>query len=142
MAFKLNFYTDALAVRNPDRVRQLLGYADRTEYLEKERRHYMRHQCHEMWLSPQINWDGKLLGCSRNIWEGYAGNVFEEGLLNCINNEKMQYARQMLMGRNPLRPDMPCMKCGVFRSMVEYNNWITESELQEQSKGCGGCTGG
>jgi MoaA/NifB/PqqE/SkfB family radical SAM enzyme len=134
MSFKLNFYANALAVQNPDRVRRFLGYADRIEYLEREHRHYMRHQCYEMWLRPQINWDGKLLGCSRNMWGVFAGNVFEEDLLSCINNEKMRYAREMLMGRKPPRQDMPCMRCGVFRSMVEYDNWITKSELQEQTK--------
>lgn len=142
MSFKLNCYTDALRVKNPDRVRRFLGYADRTEYSERERRHYMRHQCYEMWLSPQINWDGKLLGCSRNIWGIYVENVFEEDLLSCINNEKMRYAREMLMGRKPLRQDMPCARCGVFKTLVEYDNWITESELQEQSKGCDGRVGG
>jgi hypothetical protein len=142
MSFKLNFYTDALGVQNPDRVRRLLGYADRTEYLEREHRHYMRHQCYEMWLNPQINWDGKLLGCSRNMWGVYARNVFEEDLLSCINNEKMQYGREMLMGRKPLRQDMPCVRCGVFKTLVEYDNWITESELQEQSKGCDNRAGG
>ena len=142
MLFKLNFYTDVMKVRDPDRVRRHLGYADRTEFMGRERQHYKRHQCYEMWLSPQINWDGKLLGCSRNIWGVFGGNVFEEGLLNRINNEKMQYAREMLMGRKPPRQDMPCMRCGVFKSLVEYDNWITESELQEQNKGCDGSVGG
>lgn len=142
MSFKLNFYTDALTVQDPDRVRRFLGYADRTEYLERERRHYMRHQCYEMWLSPQINWDGKLLGCSRNMWGVYAGNAFKEDLMSCINNEKMRYAREMLTGRKPPRQDIPCTRCGVFKTLVEYDNWITESELQGQSRGCDGRAAG
>jgi hypothetical protein len=131
MLFKLNFYTDALIVQNPDRVRKYLGYADRREYMEKEGHHYKRHQCYEMWLQPQINWDGKLLGCSRNMWGVYAENVFEEDLVRCLNNEKIRYGRDMLMGKVPARQDMPCMQCGVFRSMTEQGNWITEPELLE-----------
>jgi len=92
-------------------------------------RHYMRHLCYEMWLSPQINWDGKLLGCSRNFWGSYAEDVFQAGLLESINNEKMRYARAMLMGQRPLRPDMPCGRCGVFQSMGQFGTWITEEEL-------------
>ena len=130
--FKLNFFPDAMPVYNRDRVRQFVDYADRREYLEKEGVHYKRHQCYELWLSPQINWDGKLLGCSRNMWGVFGSNVFESGLMDAINNEKICYAREMLMGRLPAREDMPCMKCTVYQSMVQYNNWITEKELEDR----------
>ena len=131
IAFKLNFFSNALPVQNRDKIRRYIGYADRAEYLEKEHQHYMRHLCYEMWLSPQINWDGKLLGCSRNFWGVYADNVFGSNLTSCINNEKMTYTRAMLMGHKPLRDNMPCRKCGVYKSMLEYGNWITDSELYD-----------
>jgi hypothetical protein len=130
ICLKLNCFPDALPVYNHDRVRQLVGHADRREYLEKEKRHYHRHECYGLWLSPQINWDGKFLGCCRNMWGVFGGNVFESGLMDAINNEKTRYAREMLMGRLPAREDMPCMKCGIYQSMVQYNNWITEEELE------------
>ncbi len=130
ICFKLNYFPDALPVYNRDRVRQFVGYADRREFLEKEEKHYWRHECYGLWLNPQINWDGKLLGCSRNMWGVFGGNVFESGLMDAINNEKTRYAREMLMGRLPAREDMPCMKCAVYQSMVQYNNWITEKELE------------
>lgn len=128
--FKLNFFPDAMPVYNRDRVRQFVDYADRREYLEKEGVHYKRHQCYELWLSPQINWDGKLLGCSRNMWGVFGSNVFESGLMDAVNDEKISYARGMLMGRLPAREDMPCMKCAVYQSMAQYDNWITEKELE------------
>lgn len=128
---KLNWYTDFFPVANRERVRQLMGYADRKEYLELEDKHCMRHQCYEMWHNPQINWDGKLLGCSRNFWGYYEENVFEAGLRASMNNEKIQYVREMLMGNQPHRPDIPCTNCGVYRSMVNKDNWITEQELAE-----------
>ncbi len=128
--FKLNFFPDAMSVYNRDRVRQVIGYADRKEYLEKEEKHYCRYKCYELWLSPQINWDGKLLGCSRNIWGVFGSNVFESGLMDAINSEKIRYARAMLMGRAPAREDMPCMKCGIYQSMAQYGNWITEKEIE------------
>ena len=128
--FKLNFFPDAMPVHNRDRIRQLVGYADRREYLEKEEKHYQRYQCYELWLSPQINWDGKLLGCSRNIWGLFAENVFESGLMSAINNEKIRYAREMLMGRSPAREDMPCLRCAIYQSMAQNGNWITEKEIE------------
>ena len=126
---KLNVSPNAMGVQNRDRVRQLVGYADRAEYLEKERKHYYRQQCYELWNSPQVNWDGKLLGCSRNIWGIFAENVFQSDLASCINNEKMQYARRMLMGQAPAREDMHCLKCSVYKSMAESGEWITATEI-------------
>ncbi|MBF8278284.1 MAG: Radical protein [Candidatus Brocadiaceae bacterium] len=131
ISFKLNFFPDAMPVYNRDRVRQIVDYADRREYLEKEGVHYKRHQCYELWLSPQINWDGKLLGCSRNMWGVFGGNVFESGLMGAINNEKIRYAREMLMGRVPARGDMPCMKCSIYQSIATSGNWITEKEIKD-----------
>lgn len=127
---KLNCFSDIMPVYNRDSVRQFVGYADRREYMEKEKMHYQRHECYALWLSPQINWDGKLLGCCRNKWGVFGGNVFESGLMDAINNEKIRYAREMLMGRLPAREDMPCMKCAVYQSMAQYDNWITEKELE------------
>lgn len=127
---KLNCFPDALPVHNRDRVRRYVGYADRREFLESEEKHYMRHECYELWLSPQINWDGKLLGCRRNMWGVFGSNVFESGLMDAINNEKIRYAREMLMGRLPAREDMPCMRCGIYQSMVQSGNWVTEKELE------------
>jgi hypothetical protein len=128
---KLNWYTDIMPVANREHIRHLTGHADRKEYLEQEDKHYMRHQCYEMWHRPQINWDGKLLGCSRNFWGNYEENVFETGFQASINTEKIQYVREMLMGNQPHRPDTPCTNCGVYHSMVEKDNWITEHELAE-----------
>ncbi|MBF0526850.1 MAG: radical SAM protein, partial [Deltaproteobacteria bacterium] len=84
--FKLNFFPGGLPVQNRDRIRQYLGYADRAEFMQQKRRHYCRRQCSEMWQRPQINWDGKLLGCCRNIWGSYADNMFEADLVSCVNN--------------------------------------------------------
>jgi MoaA/NifB/PqqE/SkfB family radical SAM enzyme len=131
MAYKLNFYPSMMPVQDREKVRRLLGYADRHEYMQQEQKHYMRAQCYEMWFNPQVNWDGKLLGCSRNFWGDYAANAFEGRLLEHVNNEKMRYARAMLTGQQPERADIPCVHCGVYRSMRTYNQWITSQELAE-----------
>jgi hypothetical protein len=128
---KLNWSPEFMSVQNREKARQEIGYADRTEYLEQEAVHYKRQQCYEMWHSPQINWDGKLLGCSRNFWGYYEKNIFETGFLASINNEKIQQVREILMGSEPTSADFPCLNCGVFHSMLEKNNWITKQELAE-----------
>ncbi len=79
--------------------------------------------CSQMWNSPQINWDGKMLGCCENYWGDY-GNVFEEGLAEVLNGEKMNYARKMLTGQAPARKDIPCTSCPYYHSMLKDGRWL------------------
>lgn len=66
--------------------------------------------CAQFWSNPQIHFDGKLLGCCCNLW-GDFGNVFEEGLKECIESKKYQDVIKMLLGRKNITSDMPCLKC-------------------------------
>ncbi|MDM7985980.1 MAG: cupin domain-containing protein [Smithella sp.] len=114
-------------VRNRDLIRRESGIdcADRQEYFEKHGAHYLQKvSCGQLWDPPQIHADGRLLGCSINYKLDY-GNVFEDGLLECLNNEKINYARQMLMGLKPPREDIPCSTCFFYqtkRSYVDYDS--------------------
>lgn len=129
---KLNYSTEAftLSVQQRESVRQSLGYADREDYLEKGGRSYLTEACYHLWYDPQIRWDGELLGCACNNFWPFPGNVFDEGLILCINGEKMSYAREMLMGRKPPREDIPCVQCDGYKSMVRFRSWITEADIQ------------
>lgn len=109
-------------IRDRERIRRESGTdcADRQEYFEKHGERYLQKvSCGQLWESPQIHADGRLLGCSINFKQDY-GNVFEEGLLECINNEKINYARQMLMGMKPPREDIPCSTCVYYQTMRSY----------------------
>ena len=106
-----------------------LGVASREEYREKYGEEYvLRSCCLEMWKSPQINYDGRVLGCSLNHWADY-GNAFKYGLLKSINNEKINYAREMLMGRSESKEGVPCTNCKYYKKMKENNDWITAKEV-------------
>ena len=129
ICFHLNRVPGFFPVQDRDMVRRYVGHADRGEYLTGKGKGYMRHKCYQMWTKPHIGWDGKLFGCSTNIWGVYADTVFDENLVSCINNEKMQYARDMLMGSKPPRTDIPCLKCFIYQDILEYSNWITEGEV-------------
>src|SRR5436190_14078523 len=63
--------------------------------------------CGQMWDAPQVNWDGKLLGCCCNNMGDY-GNVFESGLEAALSGERYGYAKRMLLGLEPPRADIPC----------------------------------
>ena len=89
----------------------------------------MRHLCYQMWNYSQINWDGRLLGCCRNLESAYVDNVFETGLVDAVNCERMESARRALTGSAPPPPDLPCVGCDQYKAMAEGNNWIRESEI-------------
>ncbi len=70
--------------------------------------------CAQMWDAPQVNWDGKLLGCCFNDIADF-GNAFEAGLGPLLRSERYRYARRMLVGRAPPRADIPCTTCPLYR---------------------------
>ena len=97
-----------------------LGVATKEEFEQKNAEGYI-FVCNQLWRSPQINWDGKLLGCCVNTW-GDFGNVFEEGLENCLKSEKYIYTKKMLIGREKARDDIPCSKCPTYWSQIHLND--------------------
>ena len=50
---------------------------------------------------------GTVLGCCRNFWGHFGGNAFRDGLLPAVNSEGMRLARDMLLGRDAGRPEIP-----------------------------------
>ncbi|MBI2571583.1 MAG: hypothetical protein HYV63_31620 [Candidatus Schekmanbacteria bacterium] len=79
--FKLSWSSSYSPIRDEERVRAAIGFADRAEWLVSVGRYYYRHQCYQMWCSPQVNWDGKFLGCTRNVYRAYDGNVFAKDFM-------------------------------------------------------------
>lgn len=100
------------------------GAATRTEYRKRHKHDYMQAICHQLWDMPQINWDGKVLGCCANCWGDFGGNAFRDGLIPSLNNEKMTYARMMLRGQKPSRSDIPCASCHIYLGMRAQGLWL------------------
>ncbi len=69
--------------------------------------------CHQVWDAPQVNWDGQLLGCCFNNSRGF-GNAFDTPLAELLVGDDYRYLQLMLVGRAPLRKDMPCIGCRLF----------------------------
>ncbi len=85
--------------------------------------------CGQLWHGPQVSPNGKVLGCCMNISSSNYGNVFESGLEECINGEKMQYARAMVLGKKPSRSDIPCSRCLRYIAMNERNTWLSNRDI-------------
>lgn len=128
---KLNLYEEFSPVKNEELIRKEtgLGVASRSEYYEKYGKSYMQDIiCRQLWLKPQINWDGRILGCCHNYW-GDFGNAFESGLSNGLNGTQINYARQMLLGKVEAKEGIPCTTCDRYKAMQKNGSWLKESEV-------------
>lgn len=111
---KLNHTPRLFPVTDPEFVAREsgLGVSSRTEYKQRKRSEYS-FPCGQLWDNPQINWDGKMLGCCVNKF-GDFGNVFSDGLQTVLRGEKMCYAQLMVTGKVPPRKDIPCYRCKIY----------------------------
>lgn len=107
-------------IQNMEFVKKEIGVSNPEEWEAKDGPSYFI--CRELWLRPQINWDGKLLGCCANYTCDF-GNVFEIGLRACLLNSQYQYMKKMLCGRVPERQGIPCVGCQ-YRRRVNYYDMI------------------
>jgi MoaA/NifB/PqqE/SkfB family radical SAM enzyme len=132
MGFQLKLaWGDFSPVKDKDFVAAQLGYplTTRDEFRDATGRNYMDHLCHQLWNQPQINWDGKMLGCCRTFWSDFGGNVFKDGFQVAFNGEKMQYARAMLEGTAEPREDIPCTTCSIYIDRRNSKRWVTDQGI-------------
>jgi MoaA/NifB/PqqE/SkfB family radical SAM enzyme len=83
--------------------------------------------CRQLWSSPQINWDGRLLGCCCAYTEDFGVNVFETGLKEAIKTENYKYAKKMLEGKIDIQKNMkniPCVNCSKYKTMKATGKYI------------------
>ncbi len=130
---KLSWNDDFSAVKDKAAVAKLsgLGVASRKEFKEKYGRSYMQGICQQLWALPQINWDGKVLGCCRNFWGDFGANAFTDGLEQAVNSERMAYAREMLLGEKPPRGDIPCTTCEIYLGMQADNHFFSFGQRRQ-----------
>jgi quercetin dioxygenase-like cupin family protein len=56
--------------------------------------------------------------------------VFEKGLDAVLNGEKMNIARDMLMGKQEAKEGIPCSTCKVYRGIKQDQAWVTEKDIE------------
>ncbi len=115
---KLNARADYAPVKNKDFLRQVTvsHSATREEYQEQYGTS-VGLSCHELWTSPQINWDGSMTGCCANLF-GSMGNVFEEGLETVMKSGRYITMKKVVMGISAASNDIPCSQCPIYLSEV------------------------
>ncbi|MCX5679798.1 MAG: SPASM domain-containing protein [Candidatus Omnitrophica bacterium] len=125
---KLNWNEKAFPVKDLEFVRKEIKYASREERWQKTHRLYMP-ACGLLWTSPQINWDGKLLGCTENKWCDF-GNVFDLGLAKCMHNPRYLYMKKMLLALEKPEDDIPCLKCFKYKEVQLLSPRFRDLELR------------
>ena len=128
---KLSWDPEFSPVMNETLLKREIGAANREEYKERFGVDYLQAICYELWNCPQINWDGRVLGCCRNFWGDFGANAFEDGLLASVNSPNMRYARQMLLGKNPAKDGIPCSSCTVYEAMRAQGRWLQRRQVSE-----------
>lgn len=111
-----------------------LGVASRREYLARYGQDYVeRGCCRSLWTAPQINYDGRVLGCPINYWADFS-NAFAEGLDRVMNGQAMHQARAMLMGKIEPVEGLPCTACKVYHAMRRDQAWITDEDVRPERR--------
>lgn len=138
---KLSWDPHFSPVKDREMIRNETGAATREEYRQLHGVDYKQSLCRKLWDQPQINWDGRILGCPRNFWAEFGGNAFKDGLLHSINSERIRYARKMLRGKKGAVPDIPCSTCDIYLSMQQNKTWLVKQPLLSPSRVLGGLSG-
>lgn len=128
IAFKLTWDDDYIPKNREMLIKETgLKFLTRKEMFESEKKLYNYEMCLQLWKSPQINYDGRLLGCCSVYTDDFGVNVFEIGLKRAINSKNYKYAKKMLEGKADIpenKENIPCVNCGIYKKMKETGLYI------------------
>jgi hypothetical protein len=103
--------------------------ATRAAFRDRSGRPLMSGICRQLWREPQFNWNGDFLGCCRNFWGNFGGNVLEDGMASTFQNPKVRRARRLLMGKKVRADDLPCVTCDLYLDMKAAGRFITAEQI-------------
>ena len=76
--------------------------------------------CEDLFVNPQINWNGNLFGCCMYLGKNFGVNVFKDGLLKALNHQNVLYAKQMVTDfSTPPKENILCSDCFVYKAIKE-----------------------
>lgn len=128
--FKLNDVKEEFVPYNRNELSRITGlnFFTKEEWREHNDRDYMTPLiCQHMFFSPQINWDGRLLGCGAVFQSDWKVNVFREGLEAGLNCPPYRAAVIGLLGGNStIDPDSPCGRCRDYKPLqVQTREYVS-----------------
>ncbi len=113
MMYKLD-RRGGLHPKDPERLFKITGLQGvfSTDY-DRCQQDYNSTFCAQLIFSPQINWDGRLLGCCTVFQTDWGCNVFQEGFLPCINRQQYRETITSLLRGSQCNTQSPCAACSV-----------------------------
>lgn len=134
---RFNWDASYSPVRNPEETRREIGksFIRKTLGGGVEARRNVEKQpsvayCTQFWCQPQINWDGRLLGCCVNHFRDY-GNVFTGNLDELMAQEEYRITRDILLGKRVPDQSSPCFSCTFYEKL--YPSFNRENPPQSYS---------
>ena len=127
MQFSQNCVQKYSPIKNSEKVYKLTGIKDANSkydvYLENYKNGYPWFFCLDLFYYPSINFNGDLFGCCVLFDKSFKVNVFKQGLLEALNNQKVLYAKLMLTDLSTKRKysDIPCNNCDYYKKLKKYN---------------------
>ena len=67
--------------------------------------------CSDLLFHPQINWDGRLLGCCQIYKSDWNMNAFDSGFLTVVNSDTYRKTLASILEISPVTADIPCRTC-------------------------------
>ena len=92
--------------------------------------------CSQLWLEPQINWDGRFMGCNvNNSYFFDNANLFEIPLSEYLKRPIIKNTKQMLMGQSCSGECNPyCQRmCYHYTVMKAKKHFMTENDLASRN---------
>ncbi len=123
--FKCNHFPSYSPVKNKKLVEKQTGIKifnneNPTPLIRNSFKKQAVHACQTLFYSPQIDYNGDILGCCRT--SSFKANAFKDGLLNALNSETIVYAKQMLTDFSiPPKKEIPCCDCVTYKFIKENN---------------------
>ena len=127
MFYKLNYVKEEFKPKNRKLLEKVTGqqYFSIKEYNENNEKMYGSDFCYQTIYEPQINWDGRLLGCCA-VWRTDLGiNVFEEGLIKALNSAQYREEIACLLGlKEEPSASIPCEECELYHGNIRKGNYL------------------
>jgi MoaA/NifB/PqqE/SkfB family radical SAM enzyme len=92
------------------KVQEMLGKKVEAALSDKKNTFY--DYCKDLFTMPQVNWDGRLLGCCQIYRSDWGVNVFSEGLVETVNSERYRNTLLNLASGTAVTDlSIPCSTC-------------------------------
>ncbi len=120
--FKQNYSPKYSPIKNIKLIEAQTGL----KLTQNNKNKHLINPCLAMLKTPQIGYNGDLLGCHMFFVEKFSANVFKDGFLNAINSPDFIYAKKMLTDFS-IEPknEILCSNCYRYKSIKENKISLT-----------------